>query len=151
MQALLASLEASALAEGLRLSRWTYPAVNAAHVLGIALLVGAIAPLDLRLMGAWPRQPLAPLAAVLRPVAAVGAALALTTGTLLFLVAARDYAALPLFQAKLALILLALANAALHAGPRLERLAPGRARTAGAASLTLWLAVLVSGRLVGYL
>jgi hypothetical protein len=151
LQDLLAAIEAIPLAAHLRDSRWTYPAVNAAHILGLALLVGAIAPLDLRLMGAWRDTPLKPLAAILRPVAAAGAALAIVTGALLFSVSARDYAALPLFLAKMALVALGLANAALHAGPRLDALPPARQRLAGALSLTVWIAVLVCGRLVGYL
>ena len=54
---ILAGLEGSALAAGLRGSKWVYPLVNAGHIAGIALLFGAIAGFDLRLMGAWPRVP----------------------------------------------------------------------------------------------
>ena len=53
-----AALEATALATGLRNSVWSYPLVNAAHILGVALLVGSIVPLDLRLLGAWRSAPL---------------------------------------------------------------------------------------------
>ena len=73
------------------------------------------------------------------------------TGLLLFSTNARDYAATGLFRLKMALLALALANAALHAGPRLLALPPARQRLAGAASLGLWIAVLVCGRLLGYL
>ncbi len=59
---ILAGLEGSALAAGLRGSKWVYPLVNAGHIAGIALLFGAIAGFDLRLMGAWPRVPLETLA-----------------------------------------------------------------------------------------
>lgn len=151
MQDLLAGIEASALAAHLRGSRWTYPLVNAGHVLGISLLVGAIAALDLRLMGLWPRTPLAPLAAVLRPVAASGLALAALTGVMLFSVQAREYAATPLFWLKMALLAAGLVNAALFAGSRLLPLSPGRRRLVGVASLTAWVGVLLCGRLLGYL
>jgi len=151
LQDLLAGIEASAIATHLRASRWTYPLVNAAHILGVALLIGAVAPLDLRLMGLWRDRPLEIFLAVLRPVAAVGAALAMLAGALLFAVKARDYAAMPLFQAKMALIALGLANAALLGGSRLAAIAPARRRLAGALSLTIWITVLVCGRLVGYL
>jgi predicted membrane channel-forming protein YqfA (hemolysin III family) len=99
-------------------------------------------------MGAWPRESLARLAHVLRPVAATGAALAVLTGLTLFATDARDYAAMNLFRLKMAL--LALANAAWHAGPRLATLPPVRQRLVGAASLGLWVALLVCGRLLGY-
>lgn len=80
-------LEASSIAAFLRQSRWTYPAVNALHLLGVALLVGAIVPMDLRLMGLWRADmSLALVLRLLRPVAAVGAGLAIVAGTLLFIV-----------------------------------------------------------------
>lgn len=151
MQDLAAAVEATAIAAHLRGARWTYPLVNAGHVLGIALLVGAIAPLDLRLLGLWPREPIARLEEVLRPVAAAGMALAVLTGLLLFTVDARAYAGLPLFQAKMALLALALANAGMHARAGLATLSPARRRLAGGLSLGLWIAILLCGRLIGYL
>jgi hypothetical protein len=151
LDAFLAAIEASGVAVHLRGSRWTYPLVNAGHILGVALLVGAIAPLDLRLMGLWRQEPVARLAAILRPVAAGGAVIAIATGALLFSVQAGDYAALALFQAKMALIALGLANVALHRGGRLAALSAPRQRAAGVASLGLWVGVLVCGRMIGYL
>src|SRR3546814_3819020 len=49
----LAALQNLEPVAALRASRWVYPLVNTAHIAGIALLFGAIAPLDLRLLGAW--------------------------------------------------------------------------------------------------
>lgn len=153
----LAGLEATALATSLRGSTFAYPLVNAGHIVGIALLFGAIAAFDLRLMGAWRGVPVAALARVLVPVAAAGLALAALAGSLLFIVKATDYAASAFFQAKMALLALGLANVAVYhalrarAGP--EAAAPGSIvlrRLLGATSLTVWLAVLVLGRLVGY-
>ena len=46
-------LEQGALAQALAGSVWWYPLINAGHILGIALLVGGIIPLDLRLLGLW--------------------------------------------------------------------------------------------------
>lgn len=151
MHDLLAAIEASGLAAHLRASRWTYPLVNAAHVMGLALLFGSIAPLDLRLLGLWRNVPIGPLRAVLRPVSATGAALAVITGALLFAVNAREYAGLGLFQAKMALVALGLANAALLAGPRLDTLSPAALRLAGGASLAIWIAAILCGRIIGYL
>src|SRR3546814_3617112 len=44
----LAALQNLEPVAALRASRWVYPLVNTAHIAGIALLFGAIAPLDLR-------------------------------------------------------------------------------------------------------
>jgi hypothetical protein len=137
-----AALEATALAQALRVSRWTYPLVNAGHVLGLALLVGAVVPMDLRLLrgdaGAlW-----------LRRFAAAGLALAALTGMLLFAVQATEYAASPWFRAKLAVLALALLNVALH--PRLAALPDPRRRLAAGLSLALWPAVLLLGRMIAY-
>jgi hypothetical protein len=156
----LAGLEGSALAAGLRGSKWIYPLVNAGHIAGIALLFGGIAGFDLRLMGAWPRVPLDALARVLVPVAATGLALAALLGSLLFIVKAGEYAASPLFLAKMAMLAVGLGNIAAYrilarrrgwsaAGAAAIAVVPLQ-RLLGALSLAIWLAVLVLGRLVGY-
>jgi len=151
VEAVLDALGSSALAQWLRFSRWPYAAGNTTHVLGIALLVGAILPLDLRLLGAWRSIPLEPLARVLIPVAATGLLLAMTTGALLFITRAVEYAALDLFFVKLALIGTGAAHALyVHLGRGLQNTSPRRLRVTGATSLTLWLAALVSGRLLAF-
>jgi hypothetical protein len=143
----------------LRTSRWVYPLVNTAHIAGLALLVGAIAPLDLRLLGAWRSVPLHLLARVLQPVAAAGLALAVAAGLALFAVSATKYAATPVFLVKLVLIAAALANAALlrrHPDWVLARVPglaaePGpRLKAAAAVSLGLWLAIILCGRFIAY-
>jgi hypothetical protein len=148
LEDLLQALQGGALAETLRLSVWLYPAVNALHILGIALLVGGILPLDLRRLGVWPGVPLPALERVLTRSAAAGLGLAVTTGALLFSVSATDYAALDVFALKMAVVALGLANA-LWARQRVRRGRP----VAGFAlvSLCAWLAALGLGRAIGYL
>lgn len=154
----LAGLEATALARSLRDSVWAYPLVNTGHVVGVALLVGSIVPLDLRLLAMWQKWPLAPLWHVLTRTAAVGLALAIVFGSLLFMTRATEYAASPFFLAKMAVVLAAAVNAgALRVafkGPTAEAspaAAPSRrVRAAAAFSLTAWLGALTLGRLVGY-
>lgn len=155
----LVALETSGLGDALRRSVWLYPAVEILHILGIALLVGAIAGVDLRLMGV--RAPLLPadaLARLLLPVAVAGFALAVPTGFLLFMAEATALAGNPMFLTKLALVALALVNIAVfHRGVGhrmaawgLDARPPAAARAAGAASLALWVAVLACGRLIAY-
>jgi hypothetical protein len=155
---LATALQDSALSQALRASEWVYPLVNTGHVVGIALLFGGIAPLDLRLLGCWQRVPLEPLARILLPMAVSGLLLAAGTGALLFVTRPLDYVVMPLFGLKLSLIAAAVANALLlrrspawkllhldHPGP------PRRSwRIAAGLSLLLWLAVITAGRLIGY-
>jgi hypothetical protein len=156
----LAALEASWLAATLRGSTWLYPLINAGHIAGIALLFGAIASFDLRLMGAWRLVPLDPLRRVLVPVAATGLGLAAIAGSLLFIAKATEYAASPFFQAKMLMLCLGLGNVlayrvvarrrAWHDVDRGPAISIPLQRLLGTTSFTIWLSVLVLGRLVGY-
>jgi hypothetical protein len=153
MENVLASLEATALAQYLRDSRWSYAAVNGAHVLGIALLVGAIIPLNLRLLGIWPSVPQASLIRVLVPAAIAGLALAVAAGALLFSVRAQDYAAIGFFQAKLALIALGILSAlSIHwrYGFWLEGVSRARRVAHALVSIGCWVGALFLGRLIGF-
>jgi hypothetical protein len=149
----LAAFPGAALLRG---SGTLYLFVNAAHILGIGLLVGAILPLDLRLLGFFRDVPLAVLGPFLSRAARGGLALALVTGFLLLTVRPGDYLGNPAFLAKLALLALALANIALqHANPHFGTALAGGpvhagVRAAAAASALLWVAVLVAGRWIGF-
>jgi len=153
VDAFLAAVEAAPPIAALRDSYLAYPLVNAIHIIGIALLFGAIVPLDLRLIGWRQRtQSVDALANVLVPVAIAGLVLAVPAGLLLFATDARAYVQAPLFQAKLLFIGLGIANAL--ALRRIDwRAAPprGRVAVAGAASILLWLGAIICGRLLGYL
>jgi hypothetical protein len=154
-----AALEATELAAALRNSVWSYPLVNAAHILGVALLVGSIVPLDLRVLGAWRFVPLAPLWQILTRTAGVGLSLAIIFGTLLFITRATEYVASNLFIAKMLVVATGTANvltlrilpspqASVIASPPAKPLPP--LRLAAGISLATWLTALTLGRLVGY-
>jgi len=149
-------LDGNAVASAMIAAPWLYILVNAAHILGLGLLIGAILPLDLRLTGLLRRADLGVLFPFLTRAAMTGLALALATGFLLFLVNPVEYAANRALQVKLVLILLALANAALlHLGLRRGRWAAGEAiplpvRLSAALSIALWLSVLLAGRWIGF-
>ena len=148
----LAALENLPAIVALRESTLAYPLVNTLHIVGIALLFGAIVPLDLRLAG-WRRDASAvdALSRLLLPVAIFGFLLAACAGLLLFATDATAYAASPLFQAKIVLIALALANAlALRWVDWRRPESSKRVALAGAASVVLWLGAIVLGRLIGY-
>lgn len=153
LDAALGALEQVPLVVALRQSALVYPLVNALHIVGIALLFGAIVPLDLRLIG-WRRRAGAvdDVAALLLPVAITGLMLAVAAGVLLFATDARGYAASTPFRVKLLLLSAALLNAvALRFVPWRSAGPVGlRIRIAAAASILLWFGVIVLGRLVGY-
>ncbi|MDO9597240.1 MAG: hypothetical protein Q7J47_05900 [Azoarcus sp.] len=159
IEAWLSTLEATALARALRASVWVYPLVNAGHILGVGLLVGAIVPLDLRLLGSWRAVPLGPLWQVLTRCAAFGLMLAVGFGALLFITRATEYAASGLFVTKMAVVAVATANALALRVAGLDELwleggtegkLSARVRLAACISLAGWMTVLILGRLVGY-
>lgn len=147
------ALAGSAVASHLREARWGYAVVNTAHVLGIAMLVGAMIPLDLRLLGLWRSTPLDALLRVLAPVATAGLMLALTAGVLLFSVRPAEYASLTVFQVKMGLIVLGLASAlTMHRvfGRTLSTASRPVMAVAALVSLTCWLGALVLGRMIAF-
>lgn len=143
----LAALEGSTVAAFLRGSWWAYPLVNTAHVFGLAALFGSILVLDLRTLGLWPRIDRDALAGPAVAVAAVGLLVAAASGVLLFAVRAGEYAALPVFWVKLALVAFGTANALAGRFAGLDRRAP---RTVPAVSLASWAGAMLAGRLIGY-
>lgn len=153
IQSFAAAVETSALADAIRFSRWSYSITNTAHVLGVALLVGAILPLDLRLLGVWGRIDRTEAVRLLFPIAAFGLCLAVAAGVLLFTVRAGDYVKATLLYWKLGTITLGAALALMfhwRAGRYVERASAGQAAFHGAASLACWLGALVMGRMIAY-
>jgi|SRR5687768_8659704 hypothetical protein len=154
-----AALEATQIATALRNSIWSYPVVNTAHIFGVALLIGSVVPLDLRLLGLWGSVPLAPLWAVLTRTAGIGLVVAIIFGALLFITRATEYGASNLFIAKMFLVLVGTANTLVLRMPAQAQEAdigstrvkpPARLRVAAGISLAAWLSALTLGRLVGY-
>jgi hypothetical protein len=84
--------------------------------------------------------------AELRGLAATGFALAAICGTLLFVIQASDYLRSPWFLAKAGLIVLAALNALLFYTQGTEK----TPRLRATASLCLWIAALICGRMIGY-
>ncbi|MGH6865614.1 MAG: DUF2214 domain-containing protein [Methyloceanibacter sp.] len=153
MESFLAAIEATGSAQYLKDSRWGYAAVSGAHVLGIALLVGAALPIDLRLLGFWRTVPRADVLRLLVPVAGTGLALAAVSGLLLFSVRAQEYAEIGFFQAKLALIFVGVLSAAMiHRAYGLDLAGASRTRVTYHAliSLACWLGALSCGRLIAF-
>ena len=153
MEDLWAAIQASDISQALRFSRWGYATANAVHILGIALLVGAVVPLNLRLLGFWGQRSLTELARVLVPMAATGLTIAVLAGLSIFSVKAKTYATVELLWIKLALVLTGLVSAvAFHvmAGWWLQRSGPVQRRVHAVISLGCWIGALLLGRYIAY-
>ena len=154
----MGAIEASALGQAMRQWLWLYPSVEIVHIAGIALLVGSIAILDLRLLGFARSLPVRKLAAHVLPWSLASFALIVPSGLAMFVAHAGDLMGNPVFAVKISLILLAGANAGLfHAGVfrsagqwDVDVMPPLTARAAAAVSLLLWISVIACGRLLAY-
>ena len=130
---------------------WAYPALEGVHILGIALLLGNLVLLELRVWGAAPALPLLPLARLALPLALGGFGLAAASGLLMFASQPQDLLANRAFLLKMLLLMAAGTNAALfHARGGLHK-ADRVARAQTALSLGLWLSVMICGRAIAYL
>lgn len=156
MSELLATLPDLWPVSALRQNWLLYASAYAAHIASLALLVGAIAVLDLRLIGAFRSSPVGSLAPPLWKTAATGLVLAILTGFLLFATRPQAYLANPVFLVKMGLLAAGILNAlvvhrsrAWQAAMAGHPVAPAL-KLAAAASLTIWLATIFAGRLIGF-
>ncbi len=129
---------------------WAYPALEVVHIVGIALLLGNLVALELRVWGLAAALPLPALARLSLTLSLAGFALAAASGLLMFASQPGDLLANTSFLIKMGLLTVAGLNAALfHARGGLQRLdALAKAQTV--LSLGLWLLVIIAGRWIAY-
>jgi hypothetical protein len=155
---LLASLDASALAQAMRGSIWMYPIVEIFHIVGFVILVGSIAMFDLRLLGFARALPVKELGRHLLPWSVASLALIVPAGLMMFSAHPHDFVGNGVFRLKLLLIGLAGLNALLfHVGVyrsvaawNTVKPAPVLARVQALVSLAIWIAIICCGRLLAY-
>lgn len=129
---------------------WAYPALEAAHVVGVALLFGGLVVFELRLLGLARALDLAVLARLVLRLALLGFALCALTGLAMFATQPQELLANAAFRVKLGLLVAAGVNAAwFHARGGLA-LADRAARVQGLLSVGFWLAVIICGRWIAY-
>jgi uncharacterized protein DUF6644 len=147
------------LAKAISQGALAFPVLECVHVLAIALVVGTIAIVDLRLLGYRShRRGVRQLVRALVPYTWAAFAVAGVAGSLLFISNAPKYAHDTQFQWKMALILAAAVNMGVFHLTIYRSIqewdesspAPLAARIAGATSLTVWIAVVFLGRWVGF-
>jgi hypothetical protein len=138
-------------------SLWGYPLFETIHSIGMAMLIGSLGLINLRVLGYKPELPLVGTAQLL-PLAWAGFTLNAVSGALLFTSDAVYFFSSYTFRIKMVLILLGGVNAALL-GRRIFReaaagVAPG-APDAGTkwiamTSLVFWFGAVCAGRLIAY-
>src|SRR6266545_2712024 len=111
--AIFVALEQSGLGAAIRQSAWLFPVANVGHILALVMFAGALAVMDIRLLGGLSATSPAHVLMRARSIAISAFVLLAATGFLLFTAEASHLILNPVFQIKLALIGLGLANLAI--------------------------------------
>jgi hypothetical protein len=156
--AIFVALEQSGFAAAIRRSPWIYPAANIGHIVALVFFAGAVAVMDVRLLGGFAATAAGPLLARARWFAIAALAGMALTGFVLFSAEASHLVLNPVFRLKLVLIGAGLLNVALYefiAKSDVETLPAGagmsaQARLTGILSLVIWVAVAACGRSIAY-
>jgi diacylglycerol kinase len=158
MDHFLETLQNTDFAQWVQVSQWFYPILLTAHSVGLALLVGVLIIIDLRIVGLVRAIPLMPLNRLMWLV--WGAfAVNLGSGVAIFTSDAVKFYHSTMFRLKLSSIVLGVIIAALLASKilgvadrfdRQEMEMPRYAKTLAALSILLWLAAISTGRYMAY-
>jgi hypothetical protein len=139
-------------------SLYGYSLIEATHVLTIMLFVGTIMMVDLRILGvSFKETPISQMLAKILPWTIAGFVVMVITGLLLvYAIPARTYHSV-WFRAKVILLVVGLINIWLfhrkvHKDPLAFEgpVAPAAARVTAGVSLTVWLSIIVLGRMIAY-
>ncbi len=138
-------------------SVWGYPTFETMHAIGMALLIGSLGLIDLRVLGYKPELPLAGTRALL-PLAWIGFTLNAFSGTLLFMSNAVEFFDNIMFRFKIVLIILGGLNAALLSRGIFRDAPAGAAAVVSttsakwlaATSLLFWFGAVICGRFIAY-
>ena len=147
--------EQAPLIVAMRGSLWLFPVIESLHLMGLALLGGAVVTVDLRLLGLGLRhQPVAQVARDAEKWLVVGLWVLLPTGWLLFMASAVKCYYLTAFWLKMTSLFLALAftfGVRRKVALASEGIMTGvQTRLVAAVSLALWSSVAIAGRYVGF-
>src|SRR5678816_549279 len=155
----LKSIENTDIASSIRNSLFLFPMLESIHVMGLALVFGTIATIDLRLLGlASTHRPFRRMASDTLKWTWIAFTITFLTGALMFSTNASVYFHNSVFQAKMALLLLAGINMGifeLTSGRTVRQWEtavspPTGAKTAAVISLVLWIGVIFLGRWIGF-
>jgi uncharacterized protein DUF6644 len=159
INALLKSLEATGLATRIRESIFLFPMIESTHVIGLALVFGTIAIIDLRLLGvASTHRSFQRMASDILKWTWAAFALTALTGSLMFITNASVYYHNFYFRTKMVLLALTGVNMLffeLTAGRTIHKWgtapsAPRAGKTVAVLSLAMWIGIICVGRLIGF-
>ena len=137
--------------DALRSHLWAYPALEIVHICGIALLLGNLVLLEMRVFGLGAALPVRALARLSLGLAAAGFSIAAASGLLMFASQPAELLANRAFTLKMLLLFAAACNAGwFHGRASLDRL-DLVARVQMVFSTLIWLAVVACGRWIAYL
>src|SRR5215472_15856399 len=157
--AILQWLESSTLASTIRDGLLLFPLLESTHVIGLALVFGTIAIIDLRLLGAASSErPFKLMASDILKWTWAAFALTALTGSLMFITNASVYYHNFYFRTKMLLLVLAGVNMLsfeLTLGRASHKWdyagsAPAAGKAAAVLSLAIWISVIFAGRLIGF-
>jgi hypothetical protein len=152
-------LEATSPAATIASADILFPLFETVHVIGVALVIGTIAIVDLRLLGfASVRRTVTEVAAHMLPIAWVGFCIAVLSGVLMFMANASRYIDNRAFQLKFLVLLFAGINMMVFHRLTWRSVTvwdgamppPLAVKTAGAVSLSCWIVVVFLGRWIGF-
>lgn len=143
------------LGEAIRGSNWLFPAIESVHLLGLAVIGGAVLVVNLRLLGfGLGRQPVAQLWRDTRPWLVGSLAVMLASGLMLFTSEAIKLYYHEAFWVKMSSLLLSIlftfTVVRRVALADLGRVRPLWSRAVGLISIVLWSGVGVGGRWIGF-
>ncbi len=137
--------------KGIELSSWAYPVLEIVHIIGIAMLLGNLVLLELRVFGRGKNLPVADLARLSLGLALLGFSLAAMSGGLMFATRPAELLSNRAFTLKMVLLFTAACNAGwFHARQSLGKL-DFTARALMVVSTLIWVAVVACGRWIAYL
>lgn len=150
-------LQSTALSHAIVGRTWIWPAAEVIHFFGLALVLGIVGLLDLRLMGFLPRIPIGALHEMV-PFALGGFAVNVISGTVFLVGHPEQYVHNVSWWLKVASLAVAGANALvferLYArqtlGQEVGEPMPTAVRWIGAISMASWLSVLYWGRMLPF-
>jgi hypothetical protein len=153
IEQLLSLIQHTALSTAIRRSDWAVMALEAVHLLGLALLGGAACILALAAVrrAGLRGMSLASLALGLRPLFRLGLLLMVISGVLIVLSMPFKYYLNTAFRVKMLLLIAAIAATAWLLRSGRDRASVGRLRALALIAAMLWLGVGCSGRLIGFL
>jgi hypothetical protein len=147
--------ESSAVGGAIRNSSWLFPVIEAFHLLGLAVIGGAVLVVDLRLFGfGLRRQPVAQLARDAQPWLIVSLMVMVATGALMFTSEAIKCYYHPAFWMKMTSLFLAIVfTFTVRRKVTMAdetRMGPLWSKLVALVSVTLWSGVGIGGRWIGF-